>query len=50
MAERVEAQSFAGSGDASALEGGAEVLADVAIVEAAPDRVAEDEVIGRFEA
>jgi hypothetical protein len=40
--QRVQCQPFAGGGDAGAFEGGAEVLADVAVVEAVPERVAPD--------
>jgi hypothetical protein len=53
--ERVEGELFAGRADACAFEGGAEVFADVAVVEAAPLCVAlaytglEDEVMRRFE-
>jgi hypothetical protein len=49
VSQRVEREPPVFAGDACAFEGGAEVFADVAVVEAAADRVAEDEVMARLE-
>jgi hypothetical protein len=45
VAERVQREPFAGARDAGALEGRAEVFADVAVVESAAERVAEHELV-----
>ena len=50
MPERVQGEPLAaGHGDAGAFEGGAEVLADVGVVEAAALGVGEDEVMRHLE-
>ncbi len=46
MPERVQREPLAGRGDSGARDRGAEVFADVAVVEAAALSVRQDEVMG----